>query len=222
MSQDYPALEWLILDDSPSPSGIFENPGHPGIHYSHIGKKLTIGEKRNLLVDRASGEIIIHFDDDDFYGPGYVSFMVDSMLEKGADLLNLRGWFLYDVRHRFFGYWNLEVKDGLHYVCNDNGTSPIILSSANNAPLAINHLGYGFGWAYKKAVWQSAPFPDESWNEDGEFALVAQRKFRLDGVQDTQGVCIHVLHPSNISQQCFAQFQLPNFLLPKIFPGFRL
>ena len=36
----------------------------------------TIGEKRNLAIQNASGDVICHFDDDDLYAPTYVETMV--------------------------------------------------------------------------------------------------------------------------------------------------
>ena len=218
--QTYPSIEWLVLDDSPAPSAVLRPLTDPAIRYEHSSTPLSVGAKRNRLIERARGEVILHFDDDDFYAPGYVEAMVGELLSKDVDLLNLRGWFIYDARHRFFGYWDLEVKEGLHYVCNNEGVNPIILSGANNAPLANNHLGYAAGWVYRKKVWQAAPFSDQDWNEDGLFALKAAESFKLAGTHDTRGLCLHLRHPHNVTGQCFAQFQLPEFLLPRIFPDF--
>jgi glycosyltransferase involved in cell wall biosynthesis len=218
--QTYPGLEWLVLDDSPTPSAVLSPLNDPAIRYEHAATRLSVGEKRNRLIERARGELILHFDDDDFYAPGYVEFMVGELVAKDVDLLNLRGWFIYDRRHSFFGYWNLEVKEGLHYVINDEGVNPMIFNKLNNGPLTDNELGYAAGWAYRKTVWQAAPFSDRDWNEDGPFALKAREKFRLAGTHDSAGICMHLRHPSNVTQQCFAQYRFPEFLLPKIFPGF--
>ncbi|MGA9917330.1 MAG: glycosyltransferase family 2 protein, partial [Paraburkholderia sp.] len=220
-SQDYRYLEWLILDDSPCPSEEFTAIDDSRIRYRHIRQRLSIGEKRNLLVEQATGDIIVHFDDDDFYSFNYVSSMVAVLGEKECDLLNLRGWFLYDCRHRFFGYWDLLLKEGLHYVCNPKSVDLMMLSKDNNSALEHNHLGFGFGWAYRKEVWEKSPFPNKNWNEDGEFALKAREAFKLDGLIDTQGLCLHVLHLSN-SSRSFPQYHLPNCLLNRYFPSLEL
>lgn len=217
LSQDYPDLEWLVLDDSPTPSKVLGTLNTPNMYYKHITKRLSVGEKRNQLIDLARGSIIVHFDDDDFYSPNYISTVVAAIHEKKADLLNLRGWFLFDNRTQFFGYWNLEVKEGLHFECGHQGVSIRIFSKDNNTGLKHNHLGYGFGWAYQKKVWQSSKFSDKSWNEDGEFALKALENFKLDGIMDTQGICLHIFDASNTSK-CFPQHQLPIFMLAKYFP----
>lgn len=50
---------------------------------------VDIGEKRNFLARVAHGKILIHFDDDDFYGPDYVknrvAFLDASLKERGLD-----------------------------------------------------------------------------------------------------------------------------------------
>ena len=86
-------------------------------------KKFSIREKRNPLIDKAKGEIIVQFDDDDYYCPDYVRTMAANLANLNADLINLRGWFLYDCRSRFFGYWNLMQKEGLHYRCHRAGVT---------------------------------------------------------------------------------------------------
>ncbi len=220
LSQDYPNLEWLVLDDSPIPSKELGSLNKPILRYEHVAKRISIGEKRNLLVERAKGDIIVHFDDDDFYAPNYVSTVIASLQEKEADLLNLRGWFLLDRRSQFFGYWNLESREGLHFKCSNQGVQLIKVEKNSDAVFSNTHLGYGFGWTYKKAVWENSKFPDKNWNEDGEFALKARNNFKLDGILDTEGICLHILHATNTSI-CFPQFHLPDFMLSRYFPTFK-
>tara|TARA_B110000046_G_C12699375_1_gene275904 strand:- start:99 stop:266 length:168 start_codon:yes stop_codon:yes gene_type:complete len=38
----------------------------------------TIGQKRNLAIQHATGDIICHFDDDDLYAADYISTMVSA------------------------------------------------------------------------------------------------------------------------------------------------
>jgi hypothetical protein len=42
---------------------------------------LDVGEKRNWLVQHATGDYVAHFDDDDYYAPHYISRMVSQILE---------------------------------------------------------------------------------------------------------------------------------------------
>lgn len=216
--QDYPDIEWLILDDSPMECESCEDLAAPNVIYHRITEKMSIGEKRNWLVERAKGEIIVHFDDDDFYAPGYISAMVAALCNSDADLMNLRGWYLYDVRSRFLGYCNLEHKIGPHYHCTRDGVSMTMLTEESNRSLSHNHLGYGFSYAYRRSLWEKAPFPDRDHNEDGEFSLKAiEQGARLAGMHDTQGLCLHYLHQGS-SSSCFSQYHLPGALLHRLFP----
>jgi glycosyltransferase involved in cell wall biosynthesis len=143
---------------------MFSDLADRNIFYERIDRKLSVGEKRNLLIDKSHGEIIVQFDDDDYYCPDYVRTMVSALSTLNADLINLRGWFLYDCRSRFFGYWNLMQKEGLHYRCDQAGVVQLMLNSENNGGLADNHLGYGFSYAFKKKVWKEVKFPEIDWS----------------------------------------------------------
>lgn len=216
--QDYPDIEWLILDDSPAECESCADLAARNVFYERVTRRLSIGEKRNRLIERCRGEIIVQFDDDDYYAPGYVSMMLALLSDRRADLVNLRGWFLYDLRSRFFGYWDLECKVGQHFQCDGSGVHAIHLTPENNAAFLYNHLGFGFSYAFRKCVWEAVKFPDRDWGEDAAFVLAAQDRFRLDGLRDTAGVCLHVLHVGSTSR-CFPQFNVPAFLLPAIFPA---
>ena len=131
-SQDYENIEWHILDDSPQRTESLNDIDDRNIFYQHVDGKLSIGEKRNILIERAKGEIIVQFDDDDYYAPNYVRSMVSALADRDADLVNLRGWFLYDLRSHFFGYWDLTRKEGPHYRCDQTGVALTMLDSHNN------------------------------------------------------------------------------------------
>ena len=65
-SQDYENIEWLILDDSPQRTESLNGIEDRNIFYQHVDGKISIGEKRNILIEKARGEIIVQFDDDDY------------------------------------------------------------------------------------------------------------------------------------------------------------
>jgi glycosyltransferase involved in cell wall biosynthesis len=218
LSQDYGNTEWLILDDSDQASKTLGKPSQSNISYEHVNRRMTIGEKRNLLIEKAKGEIIVQFDDDDFYGPTYVSTMVGALDDLEADLINLRGWFIYDHRSNFFGYWDLMQKVGLHYWCASDGVTPIIVNEQNNKVLENNHLGYGFSFVFRRKVWRATPFPNINWNEDGAFALSANALFNVTGIMDEIGICLHFLHFQSTAE-CYPQYHFPPTLLKRFFPS---
>jgi hypothetical protein len=76
LSSDYPRdkIEWIVIDDSDpesSPSNRviqFSEKFAPGeISYIPLLKKTSIGEKRNMAVEKAKHNIIVMMDDDDHY-----------------------------------------------------------------------------------------------------------------------------------------------------------
>lgn len=75
--QTYPQnyMELIILDDSPQ-SNADIIPSQSNIKYTHLKEKLILGKKRNLINSMATGDIIVCFDDDDYYSPERVSHAV--------------------------------------------------------------------------------------------------------------------------------------------------
>jgi glycosyltransferase involved in cell wall biosynthesis len=214
--QTYPNLEWLVLDDSPEPSRTLSGRPEPRLRYQHVTRRLSIGEKRNLLIDAARGEYIAHFDDDDYYAPRFVETMVANLEANAADFANLNAWYLYDLRHDLFGFWNLRQTTGLHYECHAGRLRISAFTPGNNAPFADNYLGYGFTYVYRKAIWEATPYAAIDWGEDQGFARAAAAKFQVISITDHTALVLHVLHPGS-SSACFPQYHLPGFLVPVLF-----
>jgi glycosyltransferase involved in cell wall biosynthesis len=214
--QTYPNIEWLVLDDSPEPSRLLAGNGDCRVRYEHVTQRLTIDEKRNRLIDRARGEFIAHFDDDDFYAPHYLQLMVSSLENSQADFGNLCSWYLFDVRHDLLGYWDLVQTTGAHYLCHVDGLRLANFTSQNNASLMHNYLGYGFSYVYRRKVWEARRFAGLDLGEDMDFVMAVAERFRLLSIGDQTGVVLHVLH-ANSTSSCFPQFHLPTFMLQSLF-----
>ena len=80
-------LEWLVVDDSEqSMAEWFQgNPLQRELHritYVHLPHKVTIGCKRNLIKTLATGDCMIHMDDDDYYAPNYVETVMQMFASK--------------------------------------------------------------------------------------------------------------------------------------------
>lgn len=106
---DYPYTkrEWIIVDDS--------NPGeelnwsmfkkeceHQGvivnnIRYFRINKVLNLGEKRNFLARLARGEILVHFDDDDYYPAESVVARVKALRQNNKACTGCTSTLCYDI-----------------------------------------------------------------------------------------------------------------------------
>jgi glycosyltransferase involved in cell wall biosynthesis len=80
LSQDYPQnkIEWLIFDDGETKIKNIVNDMR-NVRYYYTNNKLNISTKRKFLNDNANGDIIICFDDDDYYYPGYITNVVNTL-----------------------------------------------------------------------------------------------------------------------------------------------
>ncbi len=79
-NQDYPKdrLEWIIIDDGTDPIEDLVA-GIPKVKYFGYKKKMSLGEKRNLMHEKATGSILVYMDDDDYYPPCRVSHAVETL-----------------------------------------------------------------------------------------------------------------------------------------------
>jgi glycosyltransferase involved in cell wall biosynthesis len=213
--QTYANVEWIIYDDSPGPSAHFSSLSGAKVRYIHSAAAVSIGEKRNRMAEIAKGEIIAHFDDDDYYAPDYLRTMVERICQ-GHDLVKFSRWFLYSGLYRMLGYWDCLRITGLHYVWSNRPPSVATFGPRDSENLRNNYLGYGFSYVYRRKVWEAVRFPDLDWNEDGLFAANVNSRFRLHHFPDASGLCLHILHKGNTSR-CFPQYVLPEFLTDRLF-----
>ena|SRR5688572_13015637 len=76
LAQDYPAKELIILDDADDPSFPEDFGANSPFLYNRIPERLAIPEKRNRINALAGGELIAHWDSDDWSAPTRLSHQV--------------------------------------------------------------------------------------------------------------------------------------------------
>ncbi|WP_322049291.1 glycosyltransferase family 2 protein [Paraburkholderia sp. J67] len=217
--QDVGAREWIVIDDSAVPSAFMASLDDPRVRYRHVTRRMSIGEKRNLAADLARADVIAHFDDDEFYAPGYLRMMLGQLSAREAEMVKLSAFFLYSRVYGKFAWWDTLRKSGLHFRWSPQPMTSLSFPAEHKA-FADNHLGYGFSYVYTKRLWAAGPFEPSSFNEDGVFALAAlARGANLTLVADDIGLCVHVLHAYNTSAS-FPQYILPDALIARHFPQF--
>lgn len=201
--QTYRNKELLVLDDSTTPSPFFSTLEDKRVKYVHQ-PRASIGSKRNTLCDMASGEIIAHFDDDDFYAPSYLEKMV-KMLGQ-ADLVKLSKWLAWRERDGTLWEWDTRILDVTHYVVsgrnNQMTTTPLKsdIGSEESAYVEKNIWGYGFSFVYRKSLWKECPFEDENLGEDYTFAKRAISLGKsLIHIPDIEHLVLHTLHARGTS-----------------------
>src|SRR5262249_43555646 len=104
-AQDYPHKELLVLDDGTDPIGDLAE-GQPGLRYGRLPSRIAIGAKRNLGCARAAGEVIAHWDDDDWYAPDRLRYQVGPLLGGAADVTGLENAFVLELPAGVF--WTTE------------------------------------------------------------------------------------------------------------------
>lgn len=96
LAQDYPQerMEWIIIDDGSSPVGEYFK-DVPNAKYIYLDEKINIGQKRNMCNRESKGEIMVCFDDDDYYPPTRVSESVRALKKTGYDLAGASKLYMY-------------------------------------------------------------------------------------------------------------------------------
>ena len=78
--QTYPKdrIEWIIIDDGTDP--VEDLVAHlPQVKYFKYEKKMTLGQKRNLMHEKSKGDILVYMDDDDYYPEERISHAVETL-----------------------------------------------------------------------------------------------------------------------------------------------
>ena len=94
-SQDYGNKELVILDDGDD-SIVDLVPPDPQIRYVRLTGHRTLGDKRNECVMASRGDLIMHWDDDDWMAPHRISYQVNALLEQRAEICGLQRMLFYD------------------------------------------------------------------------------------------------------------------------------
>ena len=174
MQQDYPNRELIVIDDG---TDHVEDlmPMAANIRYSRIPHRLSIGAKRNLACQQAHGEIIAHWDDDDWYSPDRLRYQVAPIVAGAADLTGLENKFV------------LELATGEFWT-----TDPQL-----HARMFVENV-HGGTLVYRKNVWtQGCRYPETNLAEDAWMLFRAthsgKRLLRLSN----PGVFVYVRHDRN-------------------------
>lgn len=171
LRQNYSRRELIIVDDGDDDVKDLV-PQDPRVRYIRLDGRITIGAKRNLACEAAAGDVIIHWDDDDWMAPGRISYQVARLINNRADLCGLNKTIYYDVSTQLA--WE-----------------HIFLQSRQRPWVTGGTL------CYTKAFWQRNPFLDISMGEDTRFQWSECAK-QVVVLQDP--TCyVALIHPWNTS-----------------------
>lgn len=170
LNQDYPNLELLVVDDGKE---LIQDclPEDDWIRYIRLETKSKLGIKRNLACAEAQGEIIFHWDDDDWYPPNRVSSQVAAMLKNNADVCGSSRLYYYEQHCE--RAWEYQYS--------------------NRNWVAGNTL------AYRREFWRNHQFADVHIGEDNMFIRQVNAKSLVD--LRNPSLCFATIHPNNTSRK---------------------
>jgi len=182
MAQTYAPRELVILDDE-------DDPSFPGAFADRFcaGKQLslrylrqpraTIGAKREKCCQLAQGEVIMHFDSDDWSAPGRMEEQVRLLGESGKPMSGYHSLLFWDMRTALGYRWK-----------------------------GAEGFAIGTSMAYTKEFWKSHRWPEYSGlpanpRFDATDVQVMRQAQAIDGVAtlDGGGMCVARAHDSNSS-----------------------
>jgi hypothetical protein len=95
LRQDYTDKELIIVDDGTDAVADLI-PADERIRYIRLSEKTSIGAKRNRACEQARGDIIAHWDDDDWHAPHRLRYQVEALLRENTDLCGINTLLFYD------------------------------------------------------------------------------------------------------------------------------
>ncbi len=98
LQQDYPRRELIILDDGSEELADLV-PADSRIRYQRMDRRYTMGAKHNMACAMARGEVVLHWDDDDWMANWRISYQLESLLAHPANTISgLAQLFFFDPR----------------------------------------------------------------------------------------------------------------------------
>jgi glycosyltransferase involved in cell wall biosynthesis len=145
--QDYENKELVIVDDG---EDCIEDlvPVTAQIRYSRISRSMTLGEKRNFCIRESKGDLIMHWDDDDWMADYRISYQVRELLEHGAEICGLKEML----------FCELETGNCWLYKYPRNARSWLA----------------GGSLLYTRDFWKKGPFPDMQVASDTQFIFARE------------------------------------------------
>ena len=171
--QDYEPRELVVVDDGDD--GLRQRlPADARIRYVPVPRGESIGAKRNRACSEATGEFIVHWDDDDWFAPDRLRRQLEPLLAGRADISALRSGVFFDLER--WRFWR----------CSDDLHRRMFVEDVHGATLA-----------YARSVWAPIRFPATSLAEDAWFLRRALRRGARLARLDNDGLFVYLRHGAN-------------------------
>jgi len=97
--QTWPAVELVVVDDGDDPVDDLVA-ALASVRYVRLRQRTVLGAKRNLAAEAATGRLLAHWDDDDWYAPGRLELQVRRLQQADADLVGCASLPFFDPARR--------------------------------------------------------------------------------------------------------------------------
>jgi glycosyltransferase involved in cell wall biosynthesis len=169
LAQDWEHRELIVVDDGTEPVGDLL-PEDPRIRYVRLDRRHSLGAKRNLACQAARGDVIVHWDDDDWSAPTRLTYQVSSLLRASASACGLTR---------------------VYYHQPTTGRSWQYVYPAGQRPWVSGNT-----LCYTRDSWRRTPFPDINVGEDARFLWSDPSRKLL--VLDDPSFFVACVHDANI------------------------
>lgn len=186
LAQTYKDVELVIRSQDYSQELRDAIPNDENVRYTYgfDGLVGTTGDLRNAANRAAFGNIIIHWDDDDWYAPERIADEVGFLISSGKQVIGYHDMIYYRPDdQKFFKYRYQQSKDMPHYAV---GTSQ----------------------CYWTEYWKQNPFRPIRIGEDSAFSIVASSKKEIIS-KDSNGMLVALAHEGSTSKPALGNSQFP-------------
>ena len=166
--QNYPLKELVIVDDGEDNIRDVV-PHNDAIRYLSLDTPHTIGTKRNIAIEASCGDVILHWDDDDWFAANRIALQVQSVTAHEHCFCGLETMIFLDIQH----------EQAWLYKC-----------LAPSKPWLA-----GGSLCYFRYLWQKHPFDDLTYGEDTQF-LWSRENIEVFPMSHF-AFYVAMIHPSN-------------------------
>jgi glycosyltransferase involved in cell wall biosynthesis len=178
--QSYPHRELIIVDDGDDNVADLIPAEDPRIRYISLPDQISIGAKRNRACQLARGDIIAHWDDDDWYAPHRLEHQIAPLLAGAADLTGLetscffdptkweawtcssdlhRRLFVGDVHGGSLVYWRRLWENGTSYPDTSLAEDALFLQRTLRRGAHLQKLPHDHSFVYLRHAANAWRFP---------------------------------------------------------------
>lgn len=170
-AQQYPNRELVIVDDgAQSVASLCQ--GRDDIRYVRCERPLALGAKRNIACREASGDLIVHWDDDDWHAPWRLNNQVRALADPQHQLCGLNRLVYFDpVANQAWLYRYASV-----------GGHPWMS---------------GGTFCFRREWWEASPFEEEHFSGEDNAFFSQLAPAQVVPVED-ESIFVALLHAGNI------------------------